>query len=142
MKFLKQKGENLIEMFINEYEDSKILIYWMRNIFIPLDNFYTKSSVIGTLCYNSLKLCYSELFFNSKSELFGTLNKMIESDRNNEVIDRSKLKKLFRIFEEIDMKKPELKKKCDGTLQWIGEETKDALKDWFKKQFKKDVYIN
>ncbi len=64
---------------------------------------------------------------------------MIEADRNNEVVDRTKIRRLFRILEEIDIKVPELKKKPDGTLFWIGEKTKIALSDWFEKEFKKDV---
>ena len=62
--------ELLIELFINEYEQAKILIYWMRNIFISLDHFYTKSTSIGTLSLNALKLCNSELLINSKEYLF------------------------------------------------------------------------
>lgn len=111
----------------------------MRNIFICLDNFYTKSTIIGTLYVNALKLCYSNLLVNSKEHLFETLNVMVEADRNNEVIDRSKIKHLFRIFEEIDMKNPDLKKRPDGTLYWTGEKTKGALNEWFDNQFKKDV---
>jgi hypothetical protein len=136
---LKERGEKLIEMFIYEYEQAKILIYWMRNIFICLDNFYTKSNLIGTLCLNALKLCHSSLFLTSKEHLFDTLKIMIEADRNNEVVDRTKIRRLFRILEEIDIKVPELKKKPDGTLFWIGEKTKIALSDWFEKEFKKDV---
>jgi hypothetical protein len=64
---------------------------------------------------------------------------MIEADRNNEVVDLTKIKRVFRILEEIDLKNPELKKKPDGTLFWIGERTNSALRDWFEKQFKYDV---
>lgn len=141
-KMKKESGDKLIETFINEYDQSKILIYWMRNIFISLDSFYTRTSSIGSLFLNGMKLCNSELYVNPKTHLFETLNIMIEKDRKNKIIDRSKIKKLFRILEEIDMTKPELKKNPDQTLMWIGEKSKSALKDWFEKQFKKDVFLN
>jgi hypothetical protein len=60
-------GERLVDSFLRENIQCKILIHWMKKIFTYLDKFYTKNSAtapIGTLFFNGLKL-YKEivLFF-------------------------------------------------------------------------------
>jgi cullin 1 len=94
---IKERGEKLIELFIRENNQCKILIHWMRKVFTYLDKFYTKNANIGTLCSNGLKLYFMELYIPLKKSLFEAVDKMIEADRNCEVVDRSKIKNLLRV---------------------------------------------
>lgn len=53
------QGEKLIDRFLKENIQTKILTHWMKKIFTYLDKFYTKnttSAPIGTLFQNGLKL--------------------------------------------------------------------------------------
>ena len=95
---MKERGEKLIELFLKENHKCKILIHWMRKVFTYLDKFYTKNANIGTLCANGLKLYFNELFTPLKKLLYEAVDKMIEADRNCEVVDRTKIKNLLRVF--------------------------------------------
>jgi len=56
---LGQKGETLIDLFLRENIQTKILIHWMKKIFTYLDKFYTKNNPttpIGSLFQNGLKI--------------------------------------------------------------------------------------
>ena len=95
---MKERGEKIIELFLKENHKCKILIHWMRKVFTYLDKFYTKNANIGTLCANGLKLYFNELFTPLKKLLYEAVDKMIEADRNCEVVDRTKIKNLLRVF--------------------------------------------
>jgi hypothetical protein len=57
------KGEGLIDLFLRENIQTKILTHWMKKIFTYLDKFYTKNTQtapIGSLFQNGLKI-YKEI---------------------------------------------------------------------------------
>lgn len=137
-----EKGERLVDMFLRENGQCKILIHWMRKVFTYLDKFYTKNSNIGSLCANAMRLYYESFFLPLKIPLFQAVNGLIESQRNCMPIDTYKIKSLLTIFEEIDMKNPELCKQGDN-IYWVGESTLGVLNEWFKQNFitVTDVYI-
>ena len=70
----------------------------MRKVFTYLDKFCTKNANIGTLCSNGLKMYLNELFVPLKKNLFEAVDKMIESDRNCDIVDRSKIKNILRVL--------------------------------------------
>ena len=88
-------------------------------------------------------MCYESLFKLSKDIIYETVNQMIQEDRNNEIVDRDKIKRLFRVLEEVDMsEKAELKFNKDKELIWIGKESYKGLEDWFASKFEGDVKYN
>jgi hypothetical protein len=79
--------------------------------------------------------CYHrELFTPLKEKLFNCVNDMILEDRNCDVVQRYKIKHLLRIFEEVDMKNPDLNKEGEN-LFWTGEPTHVVLNEWFNQHF-------
>jgi cullin-4 len=129
-----EEGERLIDAYLKENEQCKILIHWMRKVFTYLDKFYTKNQNLGSLCTNAMKIYFNKLFKPLKDQLSDALNKMIEDDRDCNVVARYKIKNLLRIFEEVDMKNPDLNK-VEDNLFWTGEPTNFVLNEWFEKKF-------
>jgi hypothetical protein len=129
-----EEGERLIDAYLRENDQCKILIHWMRKVFTYLDKFYTKNQNLGSLCTNAMKTYFNKLFKPMKEQLFAAVNKMIEDDRDCNVVGRYKIKNLLRIFEEVDMKNPDLNKEGDN-LFWSGEPQLLVLNEWFDKKF-------
>lgn len=143
-----ETGEKLIDSFLFENNQCKILIHWMRKVFTYLvriyhnkqDKFYTKNAGLGSLCTNAMKQYLNELFAPLKEKLFEAVNNMIKDDRDSNVVARYKIKNLLRIFEEVDMKNPDLNKEQDN-LYWTGEPTLGILNEWFNQRFIIFVHI-
>ena len=71
-----ENGEKLIDMFLKENIQTKILTHWMRKIFTYLDKFYTKNAQtapIGSLFLNGLKLYKETVNFNINNISFSYL---------------------------------------------------------------------
>jgi hypothetical protein len=77
---------------------------------------------------------FKEMFTPLKNKLFEAVNNMIKDDRDCSVAARYKIKHLLQIFEEIDMKSPELIKEGDN-LYWVGNPTLVVLTEWFTDKF-------
>jgi hypothetical protein len=84
---------------------------------------------------------YVEMFTPLKNKLFEAVNNMIKDDRDCIVVARYKIKHLLQVFEEIDMKNPELIKEGDN-LYWVGSPTLGILTEWFNERFVSFVNIN
>lgn len=135
LKTIKNEdGESLIDAFLKENTQSKILIHWMRKVFTYLDKFHTKNANLGSLCANAMKIYFNKLFLPLKEKLFLAVNNLIQDDRDCNVVQRYKIKNLLRIFEEVDMKNPELNKEGEN-LFWTGETTNGVLNQWFSEKF-------
>ena len=130
----KLEGESLIDGFLKENMQSKILIHWMRKVFTYLDKFYTKNANLGSLCANAMKIYFNKLFCPLKANLFTAVNFLIQDDRDCNVVQRYKIRNILGIFEEVDMKNPELIKEGEN-LFWIGEPTNGILNEWFNQKF-------
>jgi hypothetical protein len=55
---------------------------------------------------------------------------MIKDDREGQIVDRSKIKKMLKIIEDIDIKSPELNRANDEYF-WTGESTNLMIREWF-----------
>lgn len=135
------EGETFVDSFLKENTKCKILTHWMRKVFTYLvlyivtqDKFYTKNNNLGTLFSNAMQVYFIEMFTPLKNKLFEAVNQMIKDDRDCTVVARYKIKNLLQIFEEIDMKKPELIKEGDN-LYWVGNPTLTVLSEWFNDKF-------
>lgn len=129
-----EEDERLVDAFLRENSQCKILIHWMRKVFTYLDKFYTKNQNLGSLCTNAMKVYMNKLFLPLKDKLFTAVNNLIQDDRDCNVVERYKIKNLLRIFEEVDMKNPDLNKEGDN-LFWTGEQTYGILNEWFNSRF-------
>jgi hypothetical protein len=93
-----EDGEALIDAFLKENTQSKILIHWMRKVFTYLDKFYTKNSNLGSLCTNAMRIYFNYLFTPLREKLFVAVNFLIQDDRDCNVVQRYKIKNILRIF--------------------------------------------
>jgi hypothetical protein len=142
LEMKKEHGERLVDSFLFQYNQCRILIYWMRKIFSYLDILYTKIKNIGTLYEIAMKTLDEYLFRPLKDKLFDSVIKMIEDDRDCAVVHRFKIKNLLRAFEEIDMKNADLIKTNEEFL-WKGRPTYYILREWFEKFISKtESYIS
>ncbi len=133
-KIKTEEGEALIDAFIREYNQAKILIHWMRKVFTYLDKFYTKNQSIGSLCTNAMNELHDILFQPLMDRLFTVVTNIIKEDRDGMVVQRYKIKNILRIFEDIDMKNPDLVKTKDD-LYWTGTHVFGVINNWFKDHF-------
>jgi hypothetical protein len=85
-----------------------------------------------------MKVYYKELFLPLQKKLYEAVNNMIKEDRDCSVVARYKIKHILRIFEEVDMKNPDLVKEGDS-LYWVGQPVLVILSDWFTNYFLKFV---
>jgi hypothetical protein len=89
-----------------------------------------------------MKVYFKELFSPLQKKLYEAVNNMIKYDRDCVAIARYKIKHILRIFEEVDMKIPDLVKEGDN-LYWVGQPVLGVLSDWFNNYFIKFVnFIN
>ena len=130
--------DELINHFLDEYSKCIQLIYWMQRIFIYLDKFYTKNKNKGSLFTNSFKIFEDKMFVPLKEKLYEEVNKMINKDRNNFVINRIEIKNILRIIQEINMVKPVIIKENEELI-CKGEYTNNFIIDWFDNYFKKST---
>ncbi len=95
----------------------------------------------GSLYANALQVYYITMFEPLQEKLFKVSITMIRNDRQNKVIERSKIKDLIKIFEEIDLKKAELIKRGDE-LVWVGDQQLKIANEYVTKYLIPEVNIN
>jgi len=55
---------------------------------------------------------------------------MIRQDRDCQIVDRTKIKKMLKILEDVDIKLPELNR-ANEEYFWSGDSTYVVMKEWF-----------
>ena len=100
-----------------------------------------KNTEKGSLIANALVLYSRTMFEPLQQKLFAITISMIREDRNNQVVARSKIKDLIKIFEEIDLDSADLKKKGDE-LVWTGTENLKKATEFVEKHLIPEVKIN
>jgi hypothetical protein len=85
-----------------------------------------------------MRVYHKELFVPLQKKLYKAVNNMIKEDRDCSMVARYKIKHILRIFEEVDMKNPDLIKEGDN-LYWVGGPVLGILSDWFNNHFLKFV---
>ncbi len=55
---------------------------------------------------------------------------MIKDDRDCQIVDRTKIKRMLKIIEDVDIKTPELNRANDQYF-WSGESTHLVMNEWF-----------
>jgi len=65
-----------------------------------------------------------------KTDIFKAINNMIRQDRDCQIVDRTKIKKMLKILEDVDIKLPELNR-ANEEYFWSGDSTYVVMKEWF-----------
>ena len=125
MEILSDYAEGLINKFINENIQSKVIITKLFQLFKSLDdNFKYRSELV----HESLKLFQQnviilillQVLIPIKGEIFNALNVIVYKDRIGENVDRTLIKKTIKILEDLDIQ----------STGRVGESTKNGLKKW------------
>ena len=135
---------DLINSFLKYTENIYNLIYWMNKIFCYLDRFYTKAKTKISLGKGSLSL-YNEYFFKKfKKEVFVEVNKLIKLDRSGNKDYRMTIRKIMKIFRDLDLEEPKIMKE-NNKIFWIGDnntgekENPEVQNEWFDNYFKDET---
>ena len=116
----KQSNINLLDNFLLHTEHIYILIYWMGRIFCYIDAHYNKHKGKTTLSKESMKL-YSTIFFEDfKLNIFNEVNKLIKEDRSGNIEVRPTIKRVLKIFKDLDLQNPKIMKE-NNRMAWIGD---------------------
>ena len=140
----KQSNINLLDNFLLHTEHIYILIYWMGRIFCYIDAHYNKHKGKTTLSKESMKL-YSTIFFEDfKLNIFNEVNKLIKEDRSGNIEVRPTIKRVLKIFKDLDLQNPKIMKE-NNRMAWIGdnntgEKSNPEVQElWFNDYFSKDT---
>jgi hypothetical protein len=71
-----------------------------------------------------------QFFLEMKDSLFNAVISMIKNDRENQIVDRTKIKGILQIFEEVDMQNAELNK-VENNFFWKGDSEMKVIKEFF-----------
>ena len=144
-KILKnQSTNNLIDEFLVYTEKINYLIQWMCKIFSYLDAHYNKK-YNKTLPKISMELYKSEFFEDFQQNIFIEVNKLIKDDRNGNTESRPKIKRVLRIFKDLDLENPKIMKE-NNKISWVGEnntgeKSKPEVQDtWYENYFSNDTW--
>lgn len=55
---------------------------------------------------------------------------MIKEDRDCQIVDRTKIKRMMKIIEDVDIKNPELNRSNEQYF-WSGDSTNNMIREWF-----------
>lgn len=139
------ESEALIDGFIKETSNWKILSNWTNKIFNYLDRIYTKEKCANKkLFWQCMNIYKKNFLIPLKEKFYSELNKIITNDRLNLVVDRNKIKYVIDVLEYVDIENPMLVKRGDDYF-WIADTTltkqiedenkKRTLKEWFQTSF-------
>ena len=142
----KQSNNNLLNDFLHHTEHIYILIYWMGRIFSYIDQHYNKHKTKTTLSKESMKL-YAKIFFEDfQINIFNEVNKLIKEDRNGNTEVRPTIKRVLKIFKDLDLENPKIMKE-NNRIVWIGdnntgEKSNPEVQElWFNSYFSKETEL-
>ena len=88
---------------------------------------------------------YSTIFFEDfQINIFNEVNKLIKEDRNGNSEVRPTIKRVLKIFKDLDLENPKIMKE-NNRIAWIGENNTGEKSDpevqelWFKNYFSKET---
>ena len=143
-KLKTQSNNNLLDDFLLHTEHIYILIYWMGRIFSYIDQHYNKHKTKTTLSKESMKL-YAEIFFEDfQINIFNEVNKLIKEDRNGNTETRPIIKRVLKIFKDLDLENPKIMKE-NNRIVWVsdnnkGEKSNPEVQElWFNNYFSKET---
>ena len=145
-KLKTQSNNNLLDDFLLHTEHIYILISWMNKIFSYIDQHYNKHKTKTTLSKESMKL-YSTIFFEDfQINIFNEVNKLIKEDRNGNTEVRPTIKRVLKIFKDLDLENPKIMKE-NNRIAWIGdnntgEKSNPEVQElWFNSYFSKETEL-
>ncbi|EGB04208.1 hypothetical protein AURANDRAFT_55274 [Aureococcus anophagefferens] len=97
-KNLTDGGHMILSRFSHHWENHKVFVKWMQQLFRHLDNGYVANSSISTITSVGLKLFFDIVFDRFKGEICDSLINAIDKERDGADIDPQLLRSCVEVF--------------------------------------------
>lgn len=97
-KNIADGGNILLKQFSHHWENHKVFVKWMQQLFRHLDNGYVANSSISTITSVGFKLFYDVIFTQFKGEVSGSLIHVIDKERDGINTDPELLRSCVEVF--------------------------------------------
>jgi cullin 1 len=92
------EGNAILNKFSHHWENHKVFVKWMQQLFRHLDNGYIANSSISTITSVGLKLFFDIVFVQFKAEVRESLLNAIDTERDGINIDQDLLRSCVEVF--------------------------------------------
>ena len=135
-----KSGKELLWEFMAQWEKHTILTYWMKKAFTYLDRFYLPDHKLPSLSQTGLNIFKVEVFDKISKVIVKTIFELIEAEREGEVVDWIKLKKILYCYRMMGLTSASIEKdEKTSELVWQGTSNLQYYKEMFEKEFIKQT---
>lgn len=98
-KFEEKKEQDFLEGFIVEWNNFKMFLFILKNIFYKIDKFFLEKRTIGsyTLVSSALDIMKNNFFTKNCKKINEVIGKIIEEERNEEKINSNLLLNIINV---------------------------------------------
>ena len=133
-------GKDLLWEFMSQWEKQGILTYWLKKIFAYLDRYYLPDRKLKSLSQTGLNIFKEQVFEKINKVIVKTIFELIEAEREGEVVDWVKLKKILYCYRMMGLTSATIEKEeKTGELVWQGVQNLQYYKDMFEGEFIKQT---
>ncbi len=133
---MSKSGKELLWEFMAQWEKHGILVYWMKKIYTYLDRFYLPDHKMPSLSQTGLKIFKQEVFEKNNKIIVRTIFELIEAEREGEVVDWGRLKKILYCYRMMGLTNAKIEKEeRSGELVWEGTQNLQYYKEMFEGEF-------
>merc|ERR1719337_151224 len=92
------QGEYVLRAFARAWENHKLMVKWVQQLFRHLDNGYIANSSVATLTSCGLRQFFDIAFHRAKRAVRAAVIAAVNRERDGEAVDRALLKSVVDIF--------------------------------------------
>lgn len=127
----------MLKEFVRQWDNHKMLVYWMRKIFNYLDRYYLKNGNMESLCQTGLKIFKEQVFNKVNKSVTDATLKRIYQEREKEHVDWHILRDTILGYVQLGLVKADIVKNGED-LFWKGEKDLAVYEKSFEEQFIKE----
>eukprot|EP01022_Parablepharisma_sp_SALTPOND_P020080 TRINITY_DN3553_c0_g1_i1.p2 TRINITY_DN3553_c0_g1~~TRINITY_DN3553_c0_g1_i1.p2 ORF type:complete len:644 (-),score=82.86 TRINITY_DN3553_c0_g1_i1:7834-9765(-) len=121
---------------MEQWEKHGILTYWMKKVFVYLDRYYLPDHKLPSLSQTGLLIFKQHVFEKINVDIVRTIFELIEAEREGEVVDWIKLKKILYCYRMMGLTNATIEKvEKSNELVWQGTANLQYYKEMFEKEF-------
>ena len=137
---MSKSGKELLWEFMTQWEKHSILTYWLNKIFNYLERMYMLGAHLGTLSQTGLSIFKKHVFDKLNATIVKTIFEEIEAEREGEMIDWNKLKKVLYCYRTMGISNASVEKDPNtGEIIWLGNVNIQYYKEMFEGEFIKQT---
>lgn len=135
-KIKEKTGKELLWEFLTQWDKHTILTYYLKKVFTYLDRFYLPDSRLPTLSQTGLTIFKENVFNNVYKIIVKTIFELIEAEREGEVVDWNKLKKILYCYRTMGLTGASVEKdEVTQERMWQGTQNLQYYKEVFEGEF-------